>query len=245
MKKYRLLDLFSGIGGFSLGLERSGGFETVAFCEIDPKCRNVLDKHWPNIRKYEDVTSLTKETLDADGIGVDAICGGFPCQDISDSGTRAGISGKRSGLWNEYARLIGELRPRKVIVENAAALLDRGLDRVLADLASLRYDAEWHCIPASFVGARHRRDRIWILAYPTGERGERCDTEKSINDSTIWREAANWIEGRFGWVPEPSMARVAHGIPGQLDRIKQLGNAVVPQIPELIGRAILRSEGRL
>jgi DNA (cytosine-5)-methyltransferase 1 len=103
----RLLDLFSGIGGFSLGLERSGAFETVAFCEIDPYCRRVLRKHWPDVRQYHDVRTLTADALQRDGIAVDAICGGFPCQDISYAGAGAGIEGKRSGLWGEYARLIG------------------------------------------------------------------------------------------------------------------------------------------
>jgi DNA (cytosine-5)-methyltransferase 1 len=195
----RLLDLFSGIGGFSLGLERAG-FQTVAFCEIDPFCRAVLRKHWPDVPCYDDVTTLTAARLAADGIitanngrpmayanigrehsseqicsgrqeprsfsGIDAICGGFPCQDISLAGAGAGIEGSRSGLWSEYARLIDELRPKYVIVENVAALLNRGMERVLGDLASIRYDAEWHCIPACAVGAPHRRDRVWIIAYP-------------------------------------------------------------------------------
>ena len=163
----KLLDLFSGIGGFSLGLERTGGFETVAFCEIDKFCQKVLRKHWPNVRQYTDIKTLTAVQLTADGITVDAICGGFPCQDISLAGGGAGMGeGTRSGLWSEYARLIGELRPRYVIVENVSALLGRGLDRVLGDLAQIGYDAEWHCIPASAVGAPHRRDRIWIVATP-------------------------------------------------------------------------------
>ena len=171
--KLRVLDLFAGIGGFSLGLERAGGFETVAFCEIEPFPRKVLAKHWPKVPQYEDVRELTGDRLAADGIAVDVITGGFPCQDISTAGKQAGISdGTRSGLWSEIARLVGEIRPRYVIVENVAALLSgpseqRGgwFGRVLGDLAALRYDAEWHCIPASAVGAHHRRDRIWIVAY--------------------------------------------------------------------------------
>ena len=166
MTPLRLLDLFSGVGAFSLGLERSGGFKTAAFCEIDPFCRAVLDRHWPEVPKYDDVRSLTAERLAADGIVVDAICGGFPCQDISAAGKGAGIAGERSGLWTEFARIIGELRPGYVIVENVSALLGRGLDVVLGDLAALGFDAEWHCVPASAIGAPHRRDRIWIVAYP-------------------------------------------------------------------------------
>jgi DNA (cytosine-5)-methyltransferase 1 len=167
---YRVLDLFSGIGGFSLGLERAGGFKTVAFCEIDPFCRRVLAKHWPKVPCYEDVRGLTSARLAADGIAVDVICGGFPCQDISVAGKGAGLKGERSGLWAEIARLSGELRPRYVIVENVSALLSRGLDKVLGDLAALGYDAEWHCIPASAVGAPHQRDRIWLVAYADGRR---------------------------------------------------------------------------
>src|SRR5690348_9062921 len=121
--------------------------QTVAFCEIEPYCRAVLTKHWPGVPCYTDVRQLTAERLAADGIVPAVICGGFPCQDISQAGKRAGIEGERSGLWREFARLIGEIRPRVAIVENVAALLNRGLDAVLADLAALGFDAEWHCIP--------------------------------------------------------------------------------------------------
>lgn len=124
--KLRVLDLFSGIGGFSLGLERTGGFETVAFCEIEEYPRRVLAKHWPKVPCYDDVRTLTADRLAADGIAVDVICGGFPCQDISFAGRRAGLEGARSGLWGEYARLIGELRPRFVVVENVPGLLVSG-----------------------------------------------------------------------------------------------------------------------
>src|SRR4051812_44846123 len=122
----RTLDLFSGIGGFSRGLERTGGFQTVAFCEIEPFCRRVLAKHWPDVPCYEDIKTLTADRLLDDGlVPVDVICGGFPCQDISVAGKGAGIDGERSGLWSEYARLIGEIQPRFIIVENVSALLAR------------------------------------------------------------------------------------------------------------------------
>lgn len=160
----RLLDLFSGIGGFSLGLERAG-FRTVAFCEIEPYPRAVLAKHWPGVPIYEDIRTLSADVLERDGIAVDAICGGFPCQDLSFAGKRAGIEGARSGLWSEYARLIGEIRPRVAIMENVTGLLSAGMGRVLGDLAALGYDAVWDCVPASALGAPHRRDRVWIVAY--------------------------------------------------------------------------------
>lgn len=244
MKKLRVLDLFSGIGGFSLGLERTGGFETVAFCEIEPFCRKVLNKHWPKVPIYEDVKTLTAEQLRADGIAVDVICGGFPCQDISVAGKGAGIEGERSGLWSEYARIIGELRPRYVIVENVAALLGRGLDRVLGDLAALGFDAEWHCIPASALGAPHERNRVWLIAYtdPVGrelsdELARRLQTQGHPFIWESFRAANNEI-----WVPEYArLCRELDGVSDQVDRLSALGNSVVPQIPEMIGYAILES----
>jgi DNA (cytosine-5)-methyltransferase 1 len=263
----KVLDLFSGIGGFSLGLERTGGFETVAFCEIEPFPRKVLAKHWPGVPIYEDVRTLTADTLARDGIGVDVICGGFPCQDISLAGKGAGIDGDRSGLWAEYARLIGELRPRHVLVENVAALLSRGLDRVLGDLAALGFDAEWHCIPAWFIGAPHGRDRVWIIAHPNsdgkpsgaeyaqtpwdGSVSNACDPERrqqplGVYLARAWRarQPVSWDQV---WPGEdsPLGMGVDDGIPERLDRLRALGNAVVPQIPEIIGRAILAAEAAM
>ena len=280
---FRVLDLFSGIGGFSLGLERTGGFKTVAFCEIEKFPQRVLKKHWPEVPIYDDVRTLTAARLAADGIAVDAICGGFPCQDISIAGKGAGLAGERSGLWAEYARLVGELRPQFVIVENVSALLHRGLGDVLGDLAALGYDSEWHCIPASAVGAPHRRDRIWIVAHAnckqlrnrgcssvagqtrTSQAAEeerqrfRADAGTSGKGAYVadaYREglerrllnricAEEWVVGPSSrsqpgnWLAEPELGRVAHGVPARVDRLRGLGNAVVPQIPELIGRAIL------
>lgn len=288
-----VLDLFSGIGGFSLGLERAG-MRTVAFCEADAKCREVLAKHWPEVPCYDDVRTLTADTLRRDGISVDAICGGFPCQDISVAGKGLGLAGERSGLWRDYARIIGEVRPRFVIVENVSALLGRGLGDVLGDLAALGFDAEWHCIPASAIGAPHIRDRLWIVAYAQGERRgearsdsqrhpqwsasgsnaladadsaglqvrppfggrlaeeirrharlatERCSCPLSDADSEPQeRSAKSWCK-RHPWPVEPSVGRVADGVPGRVDSLKQLGNSVVPQIPEIIGRAIMKAQG--
>lgn len=276
MDKLRVLDLFSGIGGFSLGLERTGGFETVAFCEIEEFPRKVLAKHWPEVPCYHDVRELTADRLAADGIAVDVICGGFPCQDISTAGKGAGLAGERSGLWSEIARLVGELRPRFVIVENVAALLGRGLGDVLGDLAKVGYDAEWHCIPASYVGAPHRRDRAWVVAYSQSKRRTKAG-ELRLSQSSEWlpcggetivstyvgKKRAQGREpkpvsgiGAFSWcedvgrvedlrgrsdIPQPLIRGSCDGIPNWVDRVGALGNAVVPQIPELIGRAILDS----
>lgn len=296
-----VLDLFAGIGGFSLGLERTGGFKTAAFCEIDKKAQLVLNKHWPDVPVFDDVTTLTKELLDEKGISIDVITGGFPCQDISFAGRGAGLEGERSGLWFQFHRLIKEIQPRYALIENVSALRSRGLDQVLWSLAEIGYDAEWHCVPASAIGAPHQRDRIWIVAYPriragvdaqadaqrtdaygagshrapvyidgsfkpgdkqvsvTGSLGEvladassarraswipasghRQEGKPEISDYLGHRLA--WWQGGRQWSAEPSVGRVAHGISGRVDRLKQLGNAVVPQIPQLIGEAILDFE---
>jgi DNA (cytosine-5)-methyltransferase 1 len=263
--KLRVLDLFSGIGGFSLGLERTGGFETVAFCEIEDYPRRVLAKHWPGVPIYDDVRTLTADTLRRDGIAVDVICGGFPCQDISSSGRKVGIDGPKSGLWREYARLVGELRPRFVLVENVSDLLSRGLGDVLGDLAEVGYDAEWACISAADIGAPHGRDRLWLVAYPD-DQSEPAFAEHDearrlpANVVALHAERRQRPVGlhlvRVGGVEEslpwdrvwpdedsPMGMGVDDGLPERLDRLRALGNAVVPQIPELIGRAILEAEG--
>lgn len=252
--KLRVLDLFSGIGGFSLGLERAKhegpitGFETAAFCEIEEFPRKVLAKHWPEVPCYGDVRALTAEQLVRDGIGqINVITGGFPCQDISVAGKQAGIKdGTRSGLWSEIVRLVGELRPRYVIVENVANLL-RGpserpgawFGRVLGDLAECGYDAEWENIPAAALGAPHRRERVWVVSYPANNSG----IYKSNNQKAPQGLLNNPINGRanFGDAPDARICRMDDGIPYRVDRTSSLGNAVVPQIPELIGNAILET----
>lgn len=255
MTKLRVLDLFSGIGGFSLGLERTGGFETVAFCEIEPFPRRVLAKHWPEVPCYEDVRTLTANLLARDGIAVDVITGGFPCQDISTAGRLAGIKdGTRSGLWSEIVRLIGELRPKYVIVENVANLLSGPSDRpggwfgrVLGDLAECGYDAEWENIPASALGAPHRRERVWIVAYPKCERRQRPVAHNSFSIRTFTPFSKPFDGSIAGWcrmAERGAPLRNGDGVPVKMDRhrLKGLGNAVVPQIPEMIGRAILQAE---
>ena len=344
----KVLDLFSGIGGFALGLE-AAGFETVAFCEIDPYAQKVLKKKWPGVPIYEDVRRITADRLVSDGIRVDVITGGFPCQDISTAGRQAGIDGERSGLWAECARLLGEIRPSYAIFENVTNLLngDGGdwFKRVLWDISSVGYDAEWHCIPASAIGAHHHRDRVWIVAYPNGDSQPRsavnagevytpsllanpsgikrepgsqeqrvlrkmqedgpifnksCRRSKAhaklsanTNSGGVRQEQEPWPEceraplpelngeaqslahassqglqggqeaGNNGedrqeprnqlitrlsgiqggvWEVEPNVGRVANGVPARTHRLRCLGNAVVPQIPELIGRQIMEAE---
>ena len=254
MGELRVLDLFSGIGGFSLGLERTEGFQTVAFCEIDPFCRRVLAKHWPEAPCYDDVRTLTAGRLKADGISVDVICGGFPCQDISLAGKGAGIDGSRSGLWSEYARLIGELRPDWVVIENVPALRTRGADRVLADLEAAGYSCEPAVVGSVHVGAPHRRLRAWLVAYPrsvkhkgVGAAHERTYAPKlpgAYSGNQARRERMRLYpagQGQNRRRTEPDVGRVAYGIPNRVDRLRALGNAVDPDVPEIIGKAILNA----
>mgnify|MGYP003386793520 CR=1 FL=1 len=288
----RLIDLFAGIGGFSLGLERSGGFKTVKFCEMDPHARAVLAKNFPDIPAHEDVTTYDFQEGEAD-----AISAGFPCQDISFAGNGAGLTGERSGLYREVIRALRVVRPKYAVLENVAALLSRGLGTILWDLAEIGYDAEWHCIPASAVGAPHRRDRIWIIAHARGEQyeggsptfsGSLASELSCSNADTEWKpqsegpeqdergwtgdvgqemadadrigqsgpgqsvyaghstphgkgQTSHALHGGIGsvWAIEPAVGRVAYGIPARVDRLTRLGSAVVPQIPEIIGRAIM------
>lgn len=251
----RGIDLFAGIGGFTLGLERAG-FETVAFCEIDKHAQAILKKHWPDTPCYDDVTKLTAERLVSDGVGeIDFLAAGFPCQDISVAGKLAGIGeGTRSGLWSEVARLIGEFRPRYAIMENVSNLLSGPSEqpggwfgRVLSDLAALGYDAEWHCIPASYLAASHRRDRVWIIAYPNKVGREGCAAKPIFDQSALSREPlrgfARW-SGRSS-LPTSRFCRADDGVPQRVHRTERLGNAVVPVIPEIIGKAIMEHEARI
>ena len=218
--------LFAGIGGMDLGLERAG-----MVCrwqvEIDPFCRKVLTKHWPEVPKYGDIREVTGRELGR----VDLICGGFPCQDVSHAGKREGINGARSGLWSEFRRIICILRPKFVLVENVTGLLDRGMGRVLGDLAEIRFNAEWTVLSACRFGAPHSRERVFILAYPEGERpGQlrrlKCEEESYPKRDLYWAET------------KPPCERVADGIPNRVDQLTALGNAVVPQVAEWIGRRI-------
>lgn len=210
-----------------LGLERAG--MTCRWqVEIDPFAQKVLTKHWPEVPKYGDITKLDGCELEP----VDLICGGFPCQDVSHAGKRVGISGARSGLWSEFARLVRTLRPRFVLVENVTGLLDRGMGTVLGQLAALGYDAEWTVLSACRFDAPHPRERVFIVAYPASERpGQlrrlQCAEQGEAERHVYWTQ------------PEPPCERVAHGVPDGVDRLRTLGNAVVPQVAEWIGRRIM------
>jgi DNA (cytosine-5)-methyltransferase 1 len=294
--------LFAGIGGLDLGLERAG-FECRWQVEINPFATQVLAKHWPNVARYGDIHDCNGGNLER----VDLICGGFPCQDVSTAGLQKGLKeGTRTGLWIEYARVIGDLRPRVVLAENVAGLRssNRGGDFaiVLRDLAALGYDAEWESVPAGALGAPHRRDRVFVIAWdalsPTdtdrlrcgGLRGDDGDSRPELagqvlladagglrrdagragqslprpgldgeaqvavadadgaglQESRGFRRAAalTWAEPpsdwRAWWAVEPNMGRVADGVPARVDRLRALGNAVVPHVGEFIGHIIHR-----
>ena len=258
MKKLKLLDTFSGIGGFSYAAEKLvGGYETTQFVENAPYCQKVLNKHWPNVPIHDDI-----ETYRAELYSADVICGGFPCQDISTAGQRKGITEtSRSGLWFQLIRTIRMVRPKYFILENVSAILANGLDIVLRDIYEAGYDAEWCCIPSSFVGACHQRDRWWLIAYPNSKQSSRTKSEiqtrrifssgstrsGNVADSNsyglqreigsrlhrpTWRTQnirrlnKNWRQ----YVSKSVLRRGDDGLSNRVDRLKALGNAVVPQV---------------
>ena len=237
-----VLDLFSGIGGFAIGLQRAG-FRTIGFCEIDPFCRDVLAARWPDVPCHDDVQTF-------EPIAADAICAGFPCQDASIGqtqwGKRVGIDGERTGLWREVKRLANGIRPNVIVLENVPGLLSAGFGRVLGDLAEIGYDAEWRCIPASKAGLPHRRDRIWIVAYPSGSRLSRYIGRQSILESAEASLPELGNEAAGSWRSLDSdldSLRSDDGLPvaSHRRRVKALGNSIVPQVAEAIGLAIMNS----
>jgi len=343
---YQHLDLFSGIGGFSLGLEATGEFETVAFCDYDPFCQKVLRKHWENVPIYGDIKELTYEKLKANGINnIDIITGGYPCQPFSVAGRKKGEEDPRH-LWPEYFRLIKECRPTWVIGENVSGHIKLGLDTVLSDLESEGYSTRTFSISAASIGANHKRERVWIVAdsndrlskqsneevrtggntFDNGnsdmansnierlegsnrslssehERDKRRDSHEhsdekimanssserlerhrreyklredseegkvsrssedvanserirqqgpgkpigSSNTKTNSNGKTSWFnhgsERKEGWWDvEPNVGRVAHGIPNRVDRLKSLGNSLIPHIPYYIGQSIIQTE---
>lgn len=232
--------LFAGIGGIDLGLERAGmvcGWQV----EIDPFCLKVLKKRWPDVERFGDVKECGKRNLKA----VDLVCGGFPCQDVSVAGKRKGLEGERSGLWFEMLRIVRELEPRWVLVENVPGLLSvdsgGGFGTVLRDLAESGYDAEWDVIPAKTFGAPHTRERIFIIAHANGERRE-IPSQRHGAFRLFER-----VPTEMPWIselPESAICGIDDGIPDRVDRLRTLGNAVVPQVAEWIARRILEADER-
>lgn len=263
--------LFAGIGGFDLGFERAG-FEIKWQVEIDPFCRRVLEKHWPQVKRYEDVRHCGSRSW-ANGImedmavsdcgdapscpisyhgleTVDVIVGGFPCQDISEAGRRAGLGGERSGLWRDFIRLVRQLRPRYVVVENVPALLNRGIGTVLADLAESGFDAEWDCWGADDLGASQHRERIWLLAYPNDAGFQRpiwAGQSRAPRQEWPVTHCEPLRSTRGFWPPGPGavadIPRMVDGPADRAHRLRGLGNAVVPQIAQWIAEKIKEAEG--
>ena len=244
-----VLDLFSGIGGFSLGFERAG-FKTVAFCEIDPFCQEVLKKHWPETPIYDDVREITKSRLVSDGIGrIDVVTGGFPCQDLSQAGHQKGINAERSGLYKENLRVVSDLMPEIAVFENVTELLigdnGRWFAQFLYDLAEIGFDAEWHCIPASEFGAAHHRDRVWIIAYPNGTnvQGFKFPKPFCVNpEESRGRQHTRAINACLSADDYIEWRRNINELPQELGALKAYGNTVYPDITEYIGRAIMEGK---
>ena len=260
--------LFAGIGGIDLGLERAG-MRCVWQVENEPYAARVLEKHWPEVKRYGDIRGIDWSEVKRP----DLVCGGFPCQPVSLAGKGLAQEDER-WLWPEFRRCLRDLRPRYVLVENVPGLLGRGMGDVLGDLASLGYDAEWESIPAAAVGAPHLRYRVFIVAYAECVRGRESTgdsgSEAESLRSPVWAESSSWARsgsanvadasclhaqrqyngsrqvqlGRSSWwAVEPDVGRVAHGVPSRVDRLRCLGNAVVPQVAEWVGRRILEFAG--
>jgi len=270
--------LFSGIGGFDLGLERAG-MKVIWQSEIDQFACKVLKKHWPSVPNLGDITKIDWTKIERP----DIVCGGYPCQPFSVAGRRGGENDPRH-LWPAMHNAICQLRPKYAIMENVRGHLSLGFGRVLGDLAEIGYDTEWQVIPAAAVGAPHKRDRVFIVAYPnnTGSRtpkrriddngsaqikkgsniaqsesgrhganvadtdgeqlGQRGRTKDIRSKNRVWsdngrRETTDGF--RQWWEVEPDVGRVANGIPDRVDRLKGLGNAIVPQVAELVGALVL------
>lgn len=236
------LDLFSGIGGITLAL--SPWVRPVAYCEIERYAQAVLlsrmsDGTIPTAPIWDNVQTLRGNMLPK----VDIVYGGFPCQDISCAGRGKGLEGERSGLFFEIMRLVDEIQPSFLFLENVPAITTRGLGAVTAEITRRGYDCRWTTLSAAEVGANHKRDRWWLLAYATsyGERGElqgELDVSGSVSDSDCMRglqqkgseqNERRWSCNESWWRTEPDVGRVVNGLPFRVDRIKGLGNSVVPQ----------------
>jgi len=226
------LHLFAGAGGGILG-GMLLGHTTICAVEIEPYCREVLlqrqrDGILPKFPIWDDVTTFDGTPWRGK---VDVVCGGFPCQDISSAGKGAGITGERSGLWGEMARIIGEIRPKYAFVENSPMLTLRGLDRVLGDLSEMGYDARWGVVGAYHVGAPHRRERVWIVAYSatSGLQGDKSRFSFSTTSRAV-QPLEHGAEGAFDDIPKPYGLRSYHGMANSVDRIKAIGNGQVPLV---------------
>jgi DNA (cytosine-5)-methyltransferase 1 len=249
--------LFSGIGGLELGLEWAGLGPVLWQVELDPFCRAVLAKHWPNVTRFNDITQPR------DYPHVDLICGGFPCQDVSDAGARRGLKGERSSLWWYFAKVVEVVRPAWVVVENVAqGAVHLWLPTVRRHLCELGYRATPVRLSAADVGAHHLRRRVFVVAHAHGDGksaravdAEMARLSKSLGNSHGDGRVDGARSGHAGrpepaeggwWAPEPAVGRVAHGVPGRLDRrrLRALGNAVVPQCAEAIGRMICNDMAR-
>lgn len=224
--------LFSGIGGIELGLERAGLGPVKWQVEIDPWCQRVLAKHWPHAERFHDV-----RTVGSDLPSVDLICGGFPCQDVSSAGARAGLDGSASGLWREYSRIVADCRPKWVVIENVASGAALWVDAVLGELERLGYSALPIPLAASDCGALHLRKRIFIVAHSDSDREFAQPLDAKVAESSTTENRPTWDGGMFA---EPNMVRMVDGISKVLDRrrIRALGNSVVPQCAEVIGHVI-------
>jgi len=236
----KAVDLFAGLGGFTLGFGRAG-IETVAAVEKDEFCQALYAQNFPDIPMFGDV-----RTFNADRLGrtdIDIITAGYPCQPFSQAGKRLGDKDDRH-LWPEVRRLLDEFRPAWFIGENVAGHISMGLDEVLSDLESSGYTARPFVIPAVAKDAPHRRDRVWIVADTDSNNAQRVKSQRhDAQDGQVEGERQVGLRcGEGRWLPEPNVGRVAHGVPKRVDRLKALGNAVVPQIPEMIGRAIMELE---
>ena len=248
---FRFGSLFSGVGGLDLGLERSG-MQCAWQVENDKYATKVLEKHWPNVRRWDDV----RTSPPAGEWECDLICGGFPCQGISEANHRGkGLEDERSGLWVEFARILRVIRPTWALLENVSALTWRGLGDVLRDLSESGFDAEWQTLPAQAFGAPHERERVFIVAYSASERCQAnevfargsLETASTKQASRIrhWpgrAESRGALPNRVRWMPDSELCRVVDGLPDELDRYRVLGNAVVPQVAQWLGERIMEVE---
>ena len=231
--------LFSGIGGLELGLERAGLGPVIWQAESDPYARRVLAKHWPGVPIYNDVRDIDERAPRPD-----IICGGFPCQPASIAGSRRGSDDER-WLWPEFRRVLEVCRPRLALIENVPGLLSRGMGEVLGDLAALGFDAEWSVLSACAMGAPHTRERLFILAHDDQARpkdGQGIEGPQANADLGSFPGPHPGADVRVAdWAPESWVVRVVDGVPDGMDRLGCLGNAVVPQVSEWIGRRIVES----